>query len=96
MALAAWHICLSSSSSLLMQRMILPSNTSVILHMWENAAPCMELGVRGNVTQLLYNYRIAGKLNFGGLAVYITATKLKSAKISYLHTHGNLMPNSQI
>ena len=30
-----------------------------------------------------YNFRIAGK--FGGLAVYITTTKLKSAKISYLH-----------
>ena len=28
-------------------------------------------------------YRIAG--NFGGLAVYITTVKLKSAKISYLH-----------
>ena len=29
------------------------------------------------------NYHIAGK--FGGLAVYITTTKLKSAKISYSH-----------
>ena len=29
-------------------------------------------------------YRIVGK--FGGLAVYITTAKLKSAKISYLHT----------
>ena len=31
----------------------------------------------------LMEYRIAGK--FGGLAVYITTAKLKSAKISYSH-----------
>lgn len=40
MVLAAWHICLSTSSSLLIQRMILPSNTSVILQIWENGEPC--------------------------------------------------------
>ena len=42
MALAAWHICLSSSSSLLIQRMMLPSKTSVILQMCEKAAPCVK------------------------------------------------------
>ena len=29
-------------------------------------------------------YRMAGK--FGGLAIYVTTAKLKSAKISYSHT----------
>ena len=48
----------------------------------------------------LYNrdYRIAGK--FGGFAIYITTTKLKSSKISYLHinyyTYGDPVLNRQI
>ena len=36
-----------------------------------------------------WRYRIAGKfgggIKFGGLAIYITTAKLKSAKIFYLH-----------
>ena len=38
-AFAAWHICLSSSSSRLMHRMMLPSKASVILQSWEKGAP---------------------------------------------------------
>ena len=64
MALAAWHICLSSSSSLLMQRMILPSNTSVILHMWENAAPCMELAISILIPANISGYTIFGSYNY--------------------------------
>ena len=41
MALAAWHICLINSSSLLMHRMTLPSNASVILQICEKGAPCV-------------------------------------------------------
>ena len=33
---------------------------------------------------------------FGSLVVYITTTKLKSAKISYSHTYGDPVPNRQI
>ena len=56
------------------------------------------------VNENLLIYHIAGKIwqgiKFDSLAVYITTTKLKSAKISYSHTYnytyGDPVPNRQI
>ena len=36
-------------------------------------------------TLILYSWKVWWQTKFGGLAVYITTTKLKSAKISSLH-----------
>ena len=48
---------------------------------------CLVLTTGGKATLVLYSRKIWRGIKFGGLAVYMTTAKLKSAKISYLHIY---------
>ena len=56
--------------------------------------------VMKNLDYTPYSQKILWGIKFGGVAVYITTAKLKSAKISYSHiynyTYGDPVPNRQI
>ena len=72
--------------------------------MWDILLLSMDLtlaiamGTIATYMHMQYNRKIWRQIKLGGLAVYTTTTKLKSAKISYSHiyTYGDPVPNRQI